>query len=77
VAAVIPAERFQANGFYWQVYKTEIGSDYTALAKTVPFKHFGKPLLEPWDDDVWFEFGVSAEEAYTRLRLSMGLEVAK
>jgi hypothetical protein len=75
VAAVIPAERFQVDGFHFQVYENRVTEGFTALGKAVPFVHFAQPIFEPSGDKVWFEFGVSAEEAYTRLRLSMGLEV--
>ncbi len=71
-----PAERFEVDGYFWQVFKNHIEPGYTALAKVVRFVSFAKPLNEPWDDDVWFAFGPTAAEAYTRLRESLGL-VAK
>lgn len=70
-----PAERFQADGYHFQVYKNRLDDGWTAIAKTIPFEHFGKPLYE--SGTLWFEFGSNAEEAYTHLRLSMGLEVVK
>ena len=62
-------DRFQENGWYFAC--KVFGDQFLAWCCQKPLVGSG-PLLEPAENEVWFEYGDTREEALTRLKREVG-----